>query len=149
MLREWSVAVASTCVVAVTSAADSPTGWALGNPREYSVHTDNSVLHDGKPTTRLSAKSNRPTRFGSLGRSLKGEAIRYLKGKRARFTAHVRSRGVDSAGLWMRVDGADSDQLAFDNMQENPISGDHEWQRYSIVLDVPRTAKAIRLGLCP
>ena len=35
------------------------------------------------------------------------------------------------AGLWMRVDKG-KDMVAFDNMQDRPIKGTTDWQRYYI-----------------
>ncbi len=64
------------------------------------------------------------------------------------FTAHLRSKGVDDwAGLWMRVDGAGSEQLGFDNMQDRPIVGDNEWQPYNIVMDLPQSAAEMTFGV--
>ena len=72
-------------------------------------------------------------------------------GKRIRFTAYIRSEGVEKwAGLWFRVDGAGSPPppaLAFDNMHDRPIKGNTEWQAYSVVLDVARQASAIAYGV--
>jgi hypothetical protein len=49
------------------------------------------------------------------------------------------------AGLWMRVDKG-KEVVAIDNMQGRAIKGTTSWQRYEVVLDVPRTQQALRLG---
>jgi hypothetical protein len=45
---------------------------------------------------------------------------------------------LDWCGLWMRVDGAQKDNLAFDNMAGRKITGTRDWATYTVVLDVPR-----------
>jgi hypothetical protein len=70
------------------------------------------------------------------------------RGKRLRVTGFVKTLDVvDWAGLWMRVDGAAGQVLAFDNMVNRPIHGTTEWAQYSIVLDVPATAHAVGFGV--
>jgi len=46
----------------------------------------------------------------------------------------------------MRVDKG-TEPLAFDNMQKRPIIGTTGWQRYYIVLDVPKDATGIAFGI--
>lgn len=46
----------------------------------------------------------------------------------------------------MRVD-SDSQQLAFDNMEDRPIKGTTDWRRYEVVLNVPQNATGIFLGV--
>jgi hypothetical protein len=50
------------------------------------------------------------------------------------------------AGLWMRVDKG-TEMAAFDNMQNRPIRGSTAWQRYDVVLDVPKDATGISFGI--
>ena len=83
--------------------------------------------------------------FGTLMQGFKAE--KYL-GKRLRFSAYVRAEELDDwAGLWMRVDGDGPKMLTFDNMENRPIRGTSDWQRYEIVLDVPQESKYISLGI--
>jgi hypothetical protein len=73
-------------------------------------------------------------------------ADKYL-GKRVRFSAFVKSDGVQSwSGLWMRVD-KEKDSVAFDNMQDRAIKGTTGWQKYDVVLDVPQDATGIFFGV--
>ena len=46
----------------------------------------------------------------------------------------------------MRVDQGES-MIAFDNMQDRPIKGTTGWQRYDVVLDVPKDATGISFGI--
>ncbi len=68
-------------------------------------------------------------------------------GKRIRLRANVKAQGVRSwAGLWMRVD-KQSTSVAFDNMQDRPITGTTGWQNYAVVLNVPQDATGIFFGV--
>ena len=73
-------------------------------------------------------------------------AERYI-GKRVRLSGLVKSREVMNwTGLWVRVDKG-KEILAFDNMQDRPIKGTTDWQRYDVVLDVPADSTGISFGI--
>lgn len=76
-------------------------------------------------------------------------AEKYLN-KRVRFSGYVKSKNVvESAGLWMRIDGKDNpaEPLAFDNMNNRPIKGNTECKKYNVVLDVPSNSNLINIGI--
>jgi hypothetical protein len=72
-----------------------------------------------------------------------------------RFSALVSTRDVESpswAGLWMRIDDAQGNTLAFDNMGDRPIeslTGPYEGSaiKYEVVLDVAAQASVVNLGM--
>jgi hypothetical protein len=72
-------------------------------------------------------------------------ADRYA-GKRVRFSAFMKTEDESSAGLWLRVDKGTS-SVAFDNMQDRALKGTSGWQRYAVVLDVPKDATGIFFGV--
>jgi len=47
----------------------------------------------------------------------------------------------------MRVDGGEWKTLSFDNMEDRPIRGTNDWQKQSIVLDVPENSERISFGV--
>lgn len=68
-------------------------------------------------------------------------------GKKVRLSGLVKSQEVVSwAGLWVRVDKG-KDMVVFDNMQDRPIKGTTDWQRYEVVLDVPPDSTGISFGI--
>src|SRR3982074_3808572 len=74
-------------------------------------------------------------------------AERY-RGRRLRFAATVRGESIETwAGLWMRIDGRNDEELGLDNMEERPLSGTFDWGRFEVVLDVPVEAHAIAFGV--
>jgi len=46
----------------------------------------------------------------------------------------------------MRID-KETTQLAFDNMENRAIKGTTDWQKYDVVLDVPKDATGIFFGI--
>jgi hypothetical protein len=125
----------------------APPHWDLtgARPQDYSVSLDAVNPHGGKKSALLRSVVPNPTSFGALVQVFSAAGYR---GKRLRLSAFLRSRDVSQgAGLWMRIDGMNAQVLAFDNMQNRPIKGDTEWQRYSVVLDVPEAALAVYFGI--
>ena len=123
-----------------------PPGWGLtgSDPNDYRVGTDADIAHSGARSGFIASRPGAQG-FGTLMQSFK--AGRYL-GKRLRLSAYIRSDEVERwAALWMRVDGADHETLAFDNMQDRPIAGTTDWRLYRIVLDVPELAEMIAFGV--
>ncbi len=49
--------------------------------------------------------------------------------------------------MWMRIDNKFDDVLQFDNMNNRPITGTTNWNRYEIILDVPLQSAAISFGI--
>ena len=69
---------------------------------------------------------------------------RTVSRKRLRLTAEVKTVNVETnASLWMRVDAPTS--MAFDNMMNGAVllTGDRDWTKLSVVLDVPADATRI------
>ena len=63
-------------------------------------------------------------------------------------SAYVKTENVtDWVGLWMRIDGPDKTMLRFDNMQNRPINGTTDWEKYDIVLDVPKNSIGLFYGI--
>ncbi len=122
-------------------------GWTRADsaPGEYVMGIDHAVVHGGSAAGFVEAKSAAPNGFGTLMQTVLAGAF---KGKRVRLSAAVRAAGVtDWAGLWMRVDGAEGKMIAFDNMNDRPVTGTADWARLAVVLDVAGEAEDIAFGL--
>jgi hypothetical protein len=143
------VAVIAACSMTITTAvtAAAPKGWFMAGskPALYDSGVDAQTVLNGLPSAFMKSIQPVPEGFGTLMQNF--AATQYL-GQRVRFTALVKSEGVEKwAGLWMRVDGASQKSLAFDNMGDRPIKGTTAWQSYDVVLDVPQTATGIFFGV--
>ena len=125
-----------------------PKGWVLSgsHPGEYEMGMDYEIVHQGKTSAYIKAKEDvTHGGFTTLMQIFKADKYR---GKRLRLTAFIKSKSVkDWAGLWMRVDGKDTEPLAMDNMQNRPIKDTTNWEPYSVVLDIKEEALGIAFGI--
>jgi hypothetical protein len=115
------LAGAAICVVAALAVnADLPRGWILAGskPAEYEVGVDKDQAYQGHASAFLKRKNPSVEGFGTLMQM-----------------------------LWMRVDKR-TEVLAIDNMQRRAIKGTTGWQRYEVVLDVPKEATGVAFGIC-
>ena len=123
-------------------------GWTLdGNKWDnYEMGCDTIIFHSGNTSAYLKSVKQKIKGFGTIMQAI--NAGQY-HGKRIRFSAWVKAKDVDDwAGLWMRVDDYNvfNIALSFDNMFDRPVKGTKDWQKFSIVLDVPVTGSKILLG---
>jgi hypothetical protein len=128
------------------TAAGLPAGWKARGaaPLDYDMIRDVETRHAGAASASLRSVGL-PREFGTLMQVFQAGEYR---GRRVRMSATVRALEVLGwCGLWMRVDGAAEDNLAFDNMQTRKITGTRDWATYSVVLDVPRDAAEIYFGI--
>jgi hypothetical protein len=144
----WRMLVAVLLLTGLVLVAQAtlPRGWSLAGtkPSEYEVGVDVDQMYQGHATAFLKSKTLNADGFGTLMQSIKAE--QYL-GRKVRLSGLVKSEEVLGwAGLWMRVDKEKS-PVAFDNMENRAIKGTAGWQRYDVVLDVPKDATAISFGI--
>jgi hypothetical protein len=116
-------------------------GWGDG----YYIGEDRKNYHSKSPSCYISS-SGWPEGYGMIFNHM---GPRRFVGKRVRMSAYIKTERVTEwAGMMMRLDGKkQNDFLGFDNMHERPIQGTTEWQRYEIVLDVPKGAKNLVFGM--
>lgn len=85
--------------------------------------------------------------FATLMQSI--DAADY-RGRRLRLSAQLSGEGIDQGAIWMRVDDAAGNTLAFDNLfsrgAEGVVTGTLGWTERSIVLDVAPEAASLHFG---
>lgn len=114
------------------------------HPQDYEFGVDTQETFQDKSSGYLKARRPDAEGFGTMMQMFKADKYR---GKRMSFSAYVKSADVENwAGLWMRIDGSGQRMLGFDNMQNRPIKGTTDWQKYNIVLDVPQESINIAFG---
>jgi hypothetical protein len=122
-----------------------PVGWKLGPSEAYVFGLDSENHHEGKRSGVLFATDTRGENFGAMSQVIAADRYR---GHRVRFSGYLKSNQVaDWAGLWFRVDADGRRSIAFDNMEDRPITGTREWEPCEIVLEVPEEAAVMRIGL--
>lgn len=148
-LSRWKTLLggSAACVVSVLVLnADVPRGWHLAGtkPTEYEAGVDTGQAYQDHASAFLKSKRPSVDGFGTLMQGINAEQY---QGNKVRLSGLVKSEEVTRwAGLWMRVDKG-TEQLALDNMQNRPIKGTTGWERYYVVLDVPKDATRIAFGI--
>jgi hypothetical protein len=145
-----------------TNSADGiPLGWSgfLGQPPSFAVGVETANTHSGAQAAFVANAVALPpdSTFTEFSQVLRPNS--YF-GHRLRLSGYFRPTGValptaaaaadhrapPVSGLWMRIDGP-GEVLAFDNMQDRPVTGTTDWRQVSIVLDVPANAIGIAFGV--
>lgn len=130
----------------VTSHDPTLKSWYLtGNGSEnYTVGIDPPLDPDGQDCRVIESSTAGNESFGTLMQSIDAESF---VGKSVKVSANIKTSNVHWVGLWVRVDGARGEVLAFDNMQKRPIVGSKDWARYETVLDVSDEGRSIAYGV--
>lgn len=139
-------AIAATILATAQAELPKPEGWMLFSPTmdKYVVWSDSATTVSGVASVGLKSKSNDAKEYASAMQMM--PPGKYLN-KRVRFSGFLKTENVTgSAGLWLRVDGANREALGFDNMQTRPVKGTTDWRRYDVVLDVPTGATNLAFG---
>lgn len=72
----------------------------------------------------------------------------YLAGKAILLQAEAKTEGVSQwAGIWLRADDADGNDIFFDNMSKRPICGSTNWTQYTIDAVLPPQTVWLNYGI--
>lgn len=125
-------------------AGEIPKGWGTYGIQlqNYEMGIDAVVKHNGKAGAYIKSIGDSVAGFGALMQTFNAESYR---GKRVRMSAWMKTENAESAQLWLRLDG-DKRILGFDNMDNRPVKGTTEWNKYDITLDVPEATINIAFG---
>lgn len=104
----------------------------------YELTIDENA-HSGKKSGKITSDPTGSS-FGSIAYKIPAN----YEGKTIKLEGFMKIKDVENgfAGLLLRVDG-NGTSLAFDNMQNQNISGTKDWQKYSITLNYPEEAENI------
>jgi len=105
---------------------------------------DHETVHGGKSSATIRCRNKHCGEFGNIVQTVKSDEY---QGRRIRLSAWVKGNQAGHVGLWMRVDGAHSEVLAFDNMQRRGKEGTFDWRLQEIVLDVEPSGVVIHFGI--
>ena len=119
-----------------------PDGWdQVGLPDhrdDYEIMLDTATGYQDETSLLIQTDKAIPENvFGAASRELTN--INQYKGHRIQLSGYIKTESVtDWAGLWLQVMGVGrGNSLAFDNMFDRAPTGTTDWQRFSLVLDVP------------
>ncbi len=111
-------------------------GWFKWGNYELTIDIN---AHSGEKSGKITSDQTGNS-FGSIAYKIPAN----YEGKKIKLEGFMKIKNVENgfAGLLLRVDGNGS-SLAFDNMQNQKITGTKDWQKYSITLDFPNGAEDI------
>lgn len=113
-----------------------PDDWFQWGDAQLSVDSDTPF---GQRCGKVTLDSDQQS-FGSIAYGIPAN----YEGTKISLVGHMKIKDVTGgfAGLLLRIDG-NGESLAFDNMQQENISGTRDWQQYQIDLPYPEGAKRI------
>lgn len=121
-----------------------PKGWRSDsiNSKDVVIGTDKTIMRTGKASGFVQREPNPSYGAGSLLQFIDANPYR---NKRVRFTMYIKSKEVESAYLFMSVDGLDT-SVAYANTYTKLIEETIDWTMFNITLDVPEESRNIRIG---
>ena len=123
--------------------ASLPDYWNIGG-EGFKISLDDVERHSGKLSLKMVRSGNRDGKYGVFSGSL---PIETFAGYEVEYRGWIKTKGVKNgyAGLWFRVDGANS-TLGFDNMNNRGLQGDNNWKQVSIKMNVSPDAIGVAFG---
>lgn len=116
-------------------------------PEKYEMGIDHKVYNMGTKSATIKSVTD-IFEVGEFGTIMQQFSAKNFLGKRVRFSGFVKTQDVIGwSGLWLRIDDSLSTALKLDNMQGRSIVGTTEWNHYSCVLDVPKNAAILNIGI--
>jgi len=147
------ILIALLTIVSIICQAQEPEKYNLGfeNQSESSSLSDgwfkwgnyeltiDSVTFSGKKSGKITSDQTGSS-FGSIAYKIPAN----YSGKTIKLEGHMKIENVENgfAGLLLRIDG-NGGSLAFDNMQNQNITGTSGWKKYTIILNYPKEAENI------
>jgi len=117
--------------------------WTHGGEKDYELGVDDDTRVHDKPSACIRAIVENPKGFASIEQEFSAEEFR---GKHIRYSGAIKTNNVtDLCELWMKVSGPDG-VVSFDNMEDRALKGTSEWKDCSIVLNVPKESRSIKMG---
>lgn len=110
-------------------------GWFKWGAYDLTI---DDLAHSGTKSGKITSTDN--GNFGSIAYKIPAN----YAGKAIKLEGFMKIKNVENgfAGLLLRIDG-NGGSLAFDNMQNQNISGTKDWQKYTITLNYPEEAENI------
>lgn len=126
--------------------SSAPKHWIVAGskPDDYEFGKDQSLCIHKRKCAYVKSLKEQANGFATLMQTF---AANSYNAQRIQLSACIKAHDVqDWAGIWMRVDDVFGNTLAFDNMQDRPITGSSDWEQPKIVLDVPENGHSISFG---
>jgi len=124
---------------------EAPPAWR-GRGAEWGIaFTDTVIVHSAPRSGGIALDESFREDYAEF---MQGFGARDYVGQRVRFSAFVKTFNVVNwAGLFMRINSREHDDIMYDDMGARAITGTTNWGKYSVVLDVPEESALIEIGV--
>lgn len=124
------------------------TGWLFTGTAsdKYRYYLDKRIFNTGSQAVTMKAVATTYVVDDYAVVMQQFQATNY-RNQRVRFAGMVKTEDADYAGLWLRFDDGQGGMLKIDNMSDRPITGTNDWNQYACVMDVPKEAALINIGI--
>ena len=130
---------------------EMPNGWFNSEGHVSNVSTKYSVRvvrRDNGVSGSCVVMSRHNADKGEFGSLMQRVQARYLAGKTIKYEGELRAEGIDGwAGLWLRVDGDQTPNLIFDNMNNRAIQGSTPWTLFELSVKLPEETVWLNYGI--
>jgi eukaryotic-like serine/threonine-protein kinase len=121
----------------------APPGWSFSNPKDFETGLEKK---DGAAGSIAYIRSRKPRTKGLAELLQSVDAESYLA-KRIRLSSMLKSKDVElAANVFARITGKKTENL-FSGKSEPSLKGTRDWNRHTIVFDVPADSAEIVIGL--
>ncbi len=122
-----------------------PDGWHIGEEKQhFRAMADNNIFHSGKASVFLQSSGYIEKDWNTLMQYCRAGDY---QGKRLKLTAWVRTEDLkEYAQFIFRVDGIKAIRPA-DKIKEFTFTGNNNWRKVELILDIPEEATHISYGL--
>jgi hypothetical protein len=122
-------------------------GWfqAGSAPESYLSGIDTKIAENGQKSVFTESKGEVSEGFSTVMQYC--DAKNYL-GTKIKMTGYLKAQNVkDWSGMWLRIDSkTQGETLGFDNMQDRPVTGNSDWTKCEIIMDVPEESMTLNYG---
>lgn len=113
-------------------------------PGSYALGIDSSEQYNNQFAATLKSTAAEIRGFGNARQNISPAPY---AGKRIRMTAYMKTKDVANwAAFWLRID-REGKPLVMDNMENRPVKGTTDWEKYTLVVDVEGNASDIVFGV--
>jgi hypothetical protein len=124
-----------------------PKGWfnSGSKPESYKVRSDSAIFQKGQRSVCIESVDTSIDGFETVMQTCNAK---YYLGTRIKMTGYIKSENVaDWSGMWLRIDSkTPNESLGFDNMQDRPVTGNSDWTKCEIIMDIPVESITLNFG---
>lgn len=113
----------------------NPIGWDLtyNHTNKFKIKLDSTIKMDGKYSVSITSAP------GALTSAIRFPIEKSFQGETLTLIGSIKTENVTDgfAGVWLRVEDADGNDMAFETMENQKLIGTNDWKEYVIEVNCP------------